>query len=154
VAVRCGLLIGGILLSSTLVGCSGEAKDDVSKERLEQMAGGALKEVVPVSGKVLVDGTPEKGVSLFLYSTTSSTQVATCTTGENGEYCWSTYLTCDGIPPGDYKVGFTFVPDQKKNDEGVDIFKGKYQNPKDPQFQFTVASGAPVKDKNFELKTN
>lgn len=151
--LRSSLLFACVLVLSAIPGCSGGAKDDVSKERLEQMAGGALKEVVPVSGKVMVDGTPERGVVLYLYAAGSPNQVATCTTGENGEYCWSTYLNCDGIPPGDYQLGFTFVPNQKKNDEGVDVFKGKYRMTKDPKFALSVKSGPPMKDQNYDLVT-
>lgn len=143
-------LLGIILLA----GCGDSTKNDVSKERLEQMSGGTLKPTVPVSGKVLVDGVPQSGVDILLYSTTGEGPIANCRTGENGEYCWSTYTTCDGLPAASYLLGFSYVPKQKKNDTGIDVFKEKYGDPMDNYFPLDVLEGMPQVHANFELKTN
>lgn len=144
------LVVTGILV---LAGCQDKSKEDVSQERLKEMSGGELKETVPVSGKVSVDGTPQKDVTITLYSLSTSGPVTNCTTGENGEYCWSSYLPCDGLPAGEYRVAFEYLKDQKKNDEGTDVFKGKYRNPKGKEFSLTVVAGAPMTNVNYELKT-
>lgn len=152
VIARCSSLVCvlGVLF---LAGC-GNDKADVSKERLEQMSGGTLKETIAVSGKILVDGTGEKGVKISLYSANGAGPVSTCTTGDNGVYCWSTYLDCDGLAAGNYRLGFEYIPKQKKNDSGVDLFNGKYANPTENDFQLTVEAGSPKSDANFELTSN
>ncbi len=153
VRVNANVIAALLLMSVIATGCSGEGKEDVSAERLKQMSGGQLQPTVPVSGVVTVDGTPEQNVTVFLFSAGSSSPAANATTNDKGEYCFSTYLSCDGVPPGDYQFGFTFTPKQKKNDEGQDVFKGKYRSPKGDEFKLTVATGSPVKDKNFDLKS-
>src|SRR6187549_3927495 len=92
-----------VALAVLLIAGCGTGKGDVSKERLEQMAGGTLKEVVPVSGKVLVDGEPKGGVNLYLHPDAGGESITTCRTKEDGTYCWSTNMACDGIAPGKYR---------------------------------------------------
>lgn len=140
----------GALAVSLAIGC-GTGKNDVTEERLKSMAGGTLKVTIPVSGTVSIDGKPEKGVTLFLYSDKGGPPIANCRSGENGTYCWSTNLACDGIEAGNYAVGFEYIPKQKKNDSGVDLFKGKYKNPMKSEFKLTVEKDKPQKDVNYEL---
>lgn len=134
-------------------GCN-TGKGDVSKERLEKMSGGNLKKVVPVSGTVTIDGKPEKNVNLYIYKASEpGAPLSTIRTKEDGTYCWSTYLSCDGLEPGDYMLGFEYIPKPKKNDTGKDEFKGKYKNPaKNADYKLTVKEGAPMKDVNYDLK--
>lgn len=136
-----------------IAGC-GDDKADVSKERLKEMSGGEIKETVAISGKVLVDGTGQKGVKISLYSAIGEGPITTCTTGENGVYCWTTYLDCDGLVVGNYRLGFEYIPKPKKNDSGVDLFDGKYANPTENDFQLTVQAGSPKTDANYELTSN
>ena len=136
-----------------LFGCSDSTKDDASEERLKAMAGGELKEVVPVKGVVNVDGVPTEGVNLFLYRDGEFySPIKDCRTDKEGKYCWSTNLACDGIEPGKYFLAFTFIPKPKKNDEGVDSFKGKYQSPQKNKFELTVVQGTPQEAANYDLK--
>lgn len=138
----------------TFSGCS-DAKQDVTEERLKSMAGGVLKEVVPVKGEVIVDGAPAEGVNLYLFREGDfSSFVSECRTDIGGKYCWSTNLSCDGIEPGKYFVTFTHIPKPKKNGEGVDLFDGKYQNPQAGEFPLTVEKGVPQEAMNYELKLN
>lgn len=138
---------------AALSGCSDSTKDDASAERLKAMAGGELKEVVPVKGVVNVDGVPTQGVNLFLYRDGEfNSPIKDCRTDNEGKYCWSTNLSCDGVEPGKYLLAFTYIPKPKKNDEGVDMFKGKYQNPKKNQFELTVVLGTPQEAANYDLK--
>ena len=143
-------LIAG--LSVVLIAGCGNDKADVSPERLAKLAGGSLKKPVPVSGTVLVDGNPEKGVNVYLYQDGNSPSIKNCRTDEKGQFCWSSYVTCDGLEAGDYRLGFEFVPKQLKNDRGKDLFKGKYKNPMKNEFLLSVKDGAPQKDLKYELK--
>ena len=42
-----------------IFGCGDDGKTNVTKERLEEMSGGELKEVVPVKGSVSIDEPPQ-----------------------------------------------------------------------------------------------
>lgn len=138
---------------AALSGCSDGTKDDASEERLKAMAGGTLKEVVPVKGVVNVDGVPTEGVNLYLYRDGEFySPIKDCRTDKEGKYCWSTNLACDGIEPGKYKLAFTYIPKPKKNDTGVDLFKKKYQNPVKNKFELTVVQGTPQEAANYDLK--
>lgn len=139
----------GLLLTS---GC-GSGKQDMSPERLAQMAGGKMKAVVPVSGTVLVDGTPTAGVNLYLHKAEGGPSLTDCRTDKEGKYCWSTHLPCDGLEPGSYALSFAHIPKLKRNDTGVDLFKGKFRNPQKNGFKLTVEAGKPQTDVKYELKT-
>src|SRR5579872_2991548 len=101
----------------------------MSEERLAKMAGGKLKDVVSVSGKVLVDGNPQAGVNLFLYPDNGGKVLAQCRTDSDGTYCWTTHTECDGLEPGKYRLAFEYVPKQRRNDKGTDEFGGRYSDP-------------------------
>ena len=137
----------------TFSGCA-DGKDDLSEDRLKSMAGGTLKEAVPVKGIVNVDGAPAQGVNLFLYSEGDFARVVSeSRTDSEGKYCWSTNVSCDGVEPGSYRVSFTYIPKPKKNGEGVDLFKKKYLNPVKSEFKLTVQTGAPQEAMNYDLKS-
>lgn len=128
----------------------------MSKERLTKMAGGALKDVVPVSGKVLVDGEPKGNVNLFLHPADGGPSILSIRTNPDGTYCWSTHSSCDGLEPGDYVIAFTYVPKLKRNESNEisgDLFKGKYGDPKKSAYKLSVAKGTPQKDVDYDLKT-
>lgn len=137
-----------------IVGCGTGA--DTSKERLESMSGGKLKTVVPVSGKVLVDGEPAGGVTLFLHPEKGGKPLAQTLTKPDGTYCWATYIACDGIEPGSYRLAFQRLPKQKRNDNvnaAEDLFKKKFIDPLKIDYPLTVAEGSPQVDVNYELST-
>lgn len=134
-------------------GCD-TGKNDVTQKRLESMAGGKLKKVVPVKGVVKVDGTPAVGVNLFLYREDSPAKVVLETrTDQDGKYCWSTNLSCDGVEPGKYVLGFTHIPKPKKNDTGEDLFKGKYKNAQKNKLELVVEDGKPQDKADYDLVT-
>jgi 5-hydroxyisourate hydrolase-like protein (transthyretin family) len=144
----------GLISLVSFSGCSDSTKDDASEERLKAMAGGELKEVVPVKGVVNVDGVPTEGVNLYLFRDGQfNSPIKDCRTDKEGKYCWSTNLACDGIEPGKYFLAFTYIPKPKKNDEGVDLFKRKYQNPVKNKFELTVVLGTPQEAMNYDLKS-
>jgi hypothetical protein len=134
-------------------GC-GDVKTDVSKERLKSMAGGQLKDVVAIKGVVSVDGSPAAGINLFLYRLSDTAHpVMECRTDQDGKYCWTTYTSCDGLEPGVYLLGFTHIPKPKRNDTGVDLFKGKYKDPKKNKIELKVEAGVPQEAANYDLVT-
>ena len=138
-----------------LAGCGSDG--DRSKENLESMVGSALKAVVPVSGKVLIDGEAKDGVNLYLFKPDGTAMPNNARTKADGTYCWTTYEVCDGLEAGEYVVCFRHIPKQKSNDRGdsdeVDLFEGKFSDPKTSEFKLTVAAGAPQENVNYDLKT-
>lgn len=137
-----------------LVGCG--SGRDVSDEALESMIGDKLKETIPVSGVVTVNGTPTGKVTMLAYTKESGMKpVADITTEEDGTYCWTTYRSCDGLPAGDYRLAFKHIPKEGKGkDRGDDAFGGKYSNPMEHDFTLTVASGSPQTDVNYDLQAD
>lgn len=134
-----------------LSGCgSGQNFDD---EALKAMAGGELKERVPISGKVMIDGEPAVGVNIYAYTKESGMDPAyECRTRAEGEYCWSTHETCDGIQPGSYQLAFAHIPKEGRGSEGKDLLNGKYRNPTKTGITLEVQSGGePQTEVNYEL---
>jgi len=126
----------------------------MSEERLASMAGGKLKDVVPVSGKVLVDGAPQAGVNLFLYPSNDGRKpIAECRTDSTGAYCWATHTECDGLAPGKYRLAFQYMPKRSRNDKGNDLLGGRYSDPMKVEYPLTVEEGSPQEDVNYELST-
>ncbi|WP_010583988.1 hypothetical protein [Schlesneria paludicola] len=147
---------GLILLSVALVAGCDSTKADVSKERLKSMAGGELKTVIPVSGTILVDGTPTAGINIYLHPEKGGPLIRQCRTDEKGAYCWATYVPCDGLEPGTYRLAFRLPTKQeKKPGSGGDLFKGKYTNPMKlkADYTFTVKPNEPMTKVDYELTT-
>lgn len=142
-----------VLAPLLLVGCGGEGKDDISKERLESMAGGSLKETVPVGGVVSIDGKPSSDVYIYAHANGEGEPVAQSSTDKEGKFSFSTYLAGDGLPVGTYSLTFKHMPDIPKNkDTGPDTLKGKYRNAKKSEQKVTVAAGTPQTDLKIDLK--
>jgi hypothetical protein len=141
-----------LLPALLLAGCSDERT--VGEDELASMAGGELKETVPVSGTVHVDGLPAEDVFIFAYPKGDVTSpVAQVQTKPDGTYCWTTYAMCDGLPPGEYTLAFAYIPDEGKGKkEGEDLLGGKYRDPSKSEFSLQVASGAPQTNVNYELQ--
>ena len=143
------LLLPAVLL---LAGC--EAEKEIGREQLEAMAGGELKETVPISGKVSINGAPAAKVNIYAYTRESGREpAARVRTAEDGTYCWTTYQLCDGLPPGEYRLAFAHIPKEGKGQkEGEDLLRGKYKNPAKNNFTLVVKSGEPQTDVNYELQ--
>lgn len=141
-----------LLSAALLAGCNEER--NVGEDDLASMAGGELKETVPVSGTVNVGGAPTGDVFMYAYSKGDVTKpVAQIETKPDGTYCWTTYSLCDGLPPGEYTVAFSYVPDEGKGKkEGEDLLGGKYRDPSKSEFTLQVSSGAPQTNVNYDLE--
>jgi len=151
--MRAGYRSLAVCLLALIVGC-GSRSADSSKARLEKLAGGPLKEVVPASGKVLVDGSPQTGVNIFLYAMTGEKPITEVTTGVEGKYCWTSYIKCDGLIPGEYRLTFTHTAKKRRNSgKAEDLLKGRYSDPAKSEYKLTVEKGKPQSDVNYELTT-
>jgi hypothetical protein len=135
-----------------LAGCGyfGGAEDFTSKASLEARSGGKLKVVTPVSGKVIINGKPESDVHLFLYPPTGNQWALTAVTDKNGNYCWTTYLNCDGVEAGEYKVTMTW-PKNKRGRPEDDRLEGKYADRLSTEFKLIVEANSPQKDVDYNL---
>jgi hypothetical protein len=102
------------------------------------------KPVIPVSGVVLVDGTPVAGIQIRFVAATQDPQNATLTmakTDAEGRFKAMTYRVDDGVPPGDYTVTFNDQSETKPHmRSGPDLFKGRYSDPKTSNFKLTVSA--------------
>ena len=113
-----------------------------------------MKETVPVSGKVTVDGDPAGKVVIFAYTKASGVKPEVeCFTKADGTYCWSSRRECDGLAPGDYMIAFERRESNKGRPGEGDLFKGKYANAMQNKMTLTVESGKPQVDVNYDLVT-
>lgn len=122
-----------------------------------------------VSGKVLVDGKPEKGVVLQLVPIETNPLRNTrlrpgAVTDERGEFLMTTYSIGDGAPDGTYKLILFWPPEQSDSVENniadmrermapgpPDVFGGKYFLPEDSQIEVTV-QGESIELETIQLE--
>ena len=101
-----------------------------------------------------MDGSPAQGVNLILYRADDTRNPfwnverirMVNTVG-------STSGPCDGVEAGSYLLAFTHIPKPKKNGTGVDLFNGKYRDPKKNKIELKVEDGVPQEDVNYDLST-
>ena len=117
------------------------------------MSGGTLKKVVPIKGKILIDGSPEKNVYAYWHRPDSSKPNGQSVTNDKGEYCFTSYTTCDGLEPGQYKLTFQWIKKAELQRKGTDLLKGRYSNLAKTEYSVTVVEGQPQTSLNFELTT-
>ena len=149
--LACGLL----LTVTMLVGCGARMSE---KEQIEKVTGSAMKSTVPVSGLITVDGEPQKGVVVTVYSADGSKKIALNSvtyTEKDGKFSFTTYKFGDGLEPGDYKLTFELLKVKKGGGEfeGPDKLKGRYSNPAKSEISLSVAAGKPQTDLKYELTT-
>jgi hypothetical protein len=83
----------------------------------------------PVSGQVLVNGQPAKGVEVGLHpqgDMGGNPYFPMALTDEEGKFLLTTYEGDDGAPSGDYQVELTWPTYRKKLGNGPDRLGGKY----------------------------
>lgn len=142
------LLLSAVLLLS---GCGTDV--DPTQEALDKMAGGKRLETVAVSGKVTIGGNPTGGVMIYAHPKQGGAKPIETRTGEDGTYCWTMYVGCDGLPPGEYRLAFTHIPKEGKGKkQGEDLLQGRYKDPMKSEFSLNVVAGMPQIDVNYDLK--
>ena len=108
------------------------------------------KPVVKVSGKVLLDGKPVKGIGVEFHPIQPDKMALVESKGitdATGAFQMMTYATGDGAPKGDYVVTFEMTDGRLAPDK----LKNLYNNPLESQFKVTV-SDKPVKLEPYDLK--
>jgi hypothetical protein len=104
----------------------------------------------PVTGKILVDGKPVKGVAIVLHPT-DPLMVRERPFGEtdaDGKFTLSTYNANDGAPAGDFLVAIAIAV---KDDDGGNDQKAAVKNSIPARFGKGETSGLKV---TIEKKTN
>lgn len=121
--------------------------------------------VVPVTGKVLVDGQPAERATVIFHLRSGSEMRAEATgvapptpTGEvkpDGTFALNSYTAGDGAPPGDYAVSIIWPQGTSQiggDADTGDRLGGKYANPETSGLRATVGSSA-TEIPAFELKS-
>ncbi len=125
--------------------------------------------LVPVSGKVAVDGKAVVGATVTFHPKQSGLNPSIGTTGEDGTY-ELVYSSQKGAVPGEYKVTVSYFtnPDGtpfQQTDEGMDIVQmemqgkvkeslpAKYTDPQQTELSFTVPDGG-TSEAHFHLTTH
>lgn len=143
-----------LFVSAMLTGCGSRMSD---KELIEKVTGSAVKTTVPVAGTITVDGEPQKGVVVTLYTTDDKKVpgAEVVFTDRSGKFQYTTYKSGDGIEPGEYKLTFEWLKPKKDGGEfeGPDKLKGRYSNPAKSEFKLLVETGKPQTDLKYELTT-
>lgn len=129
-------------LVAVSAGCGGEPK------------GGPRVETFPVTGTVLVNGTPAAGLLVAGHPQGNSTinHRLVCNTDEQGGFTLGTYEAADGLPEGEYKLTFEWLEGTMLGPES-DKLKGAYADPQKSKFSVTVTKGEENDVGNIELKT-
>lgn len=138
------LLAGGCLLLS--LGCGGD--DEPYR-----------KPTIPVTGVIQIDGqTPQSPVKVVAHPIDGMDQehpsVSHCMTDDGGKFAFSTYVSGDGIPQGEYRL--TFQAGQLNlvsRSYSGDLLKGRYSDPEKSEFTVTVADTDSIELGTIELST-
>lgn len=109
------------------------------------------KVVVPVKGRVTVDGRPPSSpVKIDCHNTgkldNEHPTVTGCVTGENGVFALSTYVTGDGVPVGDYALTYVWGDFNliSMSYGGKDKLNKRYSKPDDSITKFNAKEGAAI----------
>ena len=103
--------------------------------------------VIPVQGKVLLDGEPAAGAYVEFVPRNSTEAMRTMrpvsSVDENGEFMLSTYAGGDGIPEGEYNVFVRWpTPDEMTEPdsypENWESLREIYGDPENPKFDATI----------------
>ncbi|MFN5101913.1 MAG: hypothetical protein ACK5GJ_03880 [Planctomycetota bacterium] len=109
----------------------------------------------PVTGEVRLDGKPFKGLTVVLRPVDKTNfkrqEIPQGITDENGKYTIYTYVSNDGAPAGDYKVGIALMQpvdeeggDQVKRDPNQPLFPPKSADPETSGLKATVDKKSTV----------
>lgn len=129
----------------------------------EEMKGGPRVEIIPITGKVLVDGKPAKVWVDFVQVSENKVEFAVPEaqggTDEEGVISVSSYVSNDGSAPGEYKLLFG-MPNRENpitGELGGDAFRGKYSKVATCEITVTIPEDpedTPYDIGTFELTTD
>ncbi len=117
------------------------------------------KETFPVTGEIVVDGSPAASVQVTLTDVKGMDEkmptVSSAMTDDNGKFAISTYQQADGVPEGEYSVTFMWGTLNLFSMQygGPDKLNDKYSDPKKSTFKVTVEKGKPTDMGRVELTT-
>lgn len=109
-----------------------------------------------VTGEVRYNGSPAKGVTVVLRPVDKSKfkweEIPQAITDDSGRFKIHTYLSDDGAPAGEYKVGIALLQppaddeggDQVKRDSSAPRFPPKYADPETSGLKATVQPKSTV----------
>jgi hypothetical protein len=116
---------------------------------------GRLK-VYPVTGQVLYNGEPLKGVDVAFHPTDPKNNTGYpphATTDETGKFTLTTYLKDDGAPAGEFQVAIAFAVEKVGGDEGSDqAVKLTFQVPEKYQRKETSGITVTIKPESNTLE--
>lgn len=124
--------IAGLSLLVVLCGC---AKEPVK----------VRPATFPVSGSLLIDGTPAVRAAITFHRTTPAADGKvygpSAHTDDNGSFRITTFTAYDGAPPGEYKVTITapWISKEGQDVEVPDLLRGKYADSKTTPLTVVVA---------------
>jgi hypothetical protein len=141
ISARAWLFFGALALLVWLPACGGPHR----------------KIVYPTHGKVLVNGKPAVDAFVHFTPVNPSDPEPSNAYGqvdETGSFAVSTYVSGDGVAAGEYILTLEW-PERSgilKNDfGGPDRLKGRYKDPKNSKFRFTVEKKSLNEVPAFEL---
>lgn len=113
--------------------------------------------VYPVTGKVLIDGQPGTEARLFFSPTDTDVTAPkpTAVADEQGNLIVTTYVTGDGAPAGEYKIGLEWpkiVNNFGRMQPGPDRLGGKYKDIATSKWTVRITEG-PNTIPDFDIKT-
>lgn len=117
--------------------------------------GDGKRPTFPVTGKVTVDGQPGAEARLFFSPVDDAAPRPTAVTDGEGNLIVTTYVTGDGAPAGEYKIGLEWpkmVNNMGRIQPGPDRLGGKFKNPAASKWTVTVTAG-PNTLPDFDVKT-
>jgi len=128
--------------SAALIGCGNS-----------EPKGGPRAKTVPLTGTVLVNGKPEEGVTVYCHPINGGVEnrVLSGTTDASGNVFISTYVSGDGVPPGEYALTFKWL--EKGPGDAKDLLKGRYTNPDKSEYKVTATEGQPAELNEIKLTT-
>jgi 5-hydroxyisourate hydrolase-like protein (transthyretin family) len=129
--------------------CSCGEKEDV----------GNRKQTYPVTGTLLVDGSPAEDVQVTCHDVNGLDKENPTTSASNtdsdGTFKISTYKAGDGVPAGEYVLTFFWGQTNVFTREyvGPDKLNDRYRDPKKAEVKFKVETGKPTDLGDIELTT-
>lgn len=140
------------VMALCLTGCPGK-KTAFLPEDLKKQA----SEVVPVKGKLLINGAPAKSRILVTARDPNAKEEdkgKKAFTDKNGDFAFSTVLQGDGLPPGTYDIfllwGKTALIGNTYN--GPDLLKEQYTQKNPVKKALVVEMGKPIDLGTIDLK--